>query len=163
MKPPPPITIQSRSIFKFYLWFTTLALLATSIGLLLRLLSWLPFVPQEPTLIALVLPVGLFFALTVWMARWTLFHSTVKVAVNADGFFMKSLVANDSLRWQDVEAIHLQGTSGSEVQLAGKGHHVTLPSGSSAPPEMTLTLEDWIAYQLGDKELDYGSKHFWGP
>ena len=118
---------------------------------------------EEPTLIALILPVLLLIAMTLWMGRWTLFHTTVNVTVNEKGVIMKSLIANDCIDWPEIEAIHLQGTSGSEVQLVGNNHRVTFPSGSAAPPKTTLHIQEWLTYALNDRDLDYRSKHFWGP
>lgn len=163
MKQPTPVTVRTRPIFKAYLWIVTLACFGAAIGLTIRASNWLRFISEEPTLLALVLPVILFFALTGWMGRWALFHSTAQVTVDAKGIKMQSLIVNDTLRWRDIEAIRLQGTSGSEVQLVGKEHRVTLPSGSSVLPNVTLQVEDWINYKLGDKDVEYGSVHFWGP
>ena len=158
-----PVTVRTRTIYKIYLWIITGAFLAAAIGLFLRMLNWMPLVAQEPTLLALLLPVLLFFALTAWMARWALFHTSAEVIVNAEGLSMRSLITNDSIRWEEIESINLQGTSGSEVQMVGNGHQVTFPSGSAAPAKITLHVQEWITYRLNDRNLEYGSKHFWGP
>ncbi|MGB0389469.1 MAG: hypothetical protein ACPGWR_32010 [Ardenticatenaceae bacterium] len=163
MQQPKPITVRTRGVYKIYVWVLTLLFLAAAIALFLRMLSWMPLMATEPTLLALVLPVFFFFALAAWMARWALFHSTAEVTVNADGVSLRSAVVNDSIRWEEIEAIQLQGTSGSEAQLSGHGHRVTFPSGSAAPPEITLLVQDWITYRLNERDLDYRSQHFWGP
>lgn len=163
MREPPVVTVRTRPVYKLYVWAVTLLLAATTVAVTLRALAWLRFVREEPTLLAMILPVLLFVALTLWMGRWALFHATARVRVDEAGVTMRSLVANDAIRWEAVEAIRLQGTSGSEVQLAGNGHRATLPSGSAAAPEYTLAVQAWLNHQFRDRDLEYGSVHFWGP
>jgi hypothetical protein len=160
-----PLTFSAQRKFQIYLWMGTIVLVLISIGLLLRAIEWIAVVnvTQDPTVLAFLLGPLVFVAAAFWLGRWALFHSTAHISANEKGLTMKSAVANDFLRWQDVEEIRLQGLSGSEVKLIGKGHRVTAPSGSAATYQDTKHLEAWIEYQLGKKELKYEGVHFWGP
>lgn len=160
---PDSITVCSHRRYSLYLWFLTTLYSLAALGTWLRALSWASLIPQEPTLLALFLPTLLFLGLAGWMGRWALFHSTARIEVTSDGLAMTSKVASDALRWEQIEALHLQGFSGSEIQLRGAGHKVTLPSGSATPAETTLRVQDWITYRLNDRNLDYRNVHFWGP
>lgn len=160
---PDPVTVRSHRRYAFYLWFLTILYAAAALGTWLRALSWASLIPEEPTLLALFLPTFFFVALAGWIGRWALFHSTARIKVTSEGLAMTSAIATDTLPWEKVEALHLQGFSGSEIQLRGKGHRVTLPSGSATPAETTLRVQDWITYRLNDRELDYRNVHFWGP
>jgi hypothetical protein len=160
-----PLTFGTQRKFSVYLWLGTIVLALVSVGLLLRAFEWIAVVnvAQEPTVLAFLLAPLVFFAATLWMGRWALFHSTAHITADEIGLTMKSAVANDFLRWQDVEEIRIQGLSGSEVKLMGKGHRVTAPSGSAATYQDTKHLEAWIEHQVGSKELKYEGVHFWGP
>lgn len=162
---PNPLTFGARRQFQFYLWMATAILVLGAIGSLLRAIEWITVVPisQEPSVLALLLVPLLFLALTFWMGRWALFHSTAQISADETGLTMKSAVATDTIQWQDIEAIRLQGLSGSEVKLIGKGHRVTAPSGSAATFQDTKHLEAWIDYMVGTKDLNYEGVHFWGP
>lgn len=160
---PPPLTVQSRPLFSAALWVGVLLLLLLTGGLFLRALSWLPLVRQEPTLLFLFSLPLMMLAVTLWLARWALFHSTVRVHVGEAGLQMESLVASDRIEWEQIEAIHLQMTSGSEVQLRGRGHRVTVPSGSAPPPVQNRGLQGWITHRLNERELEFGERHYWGP
>ncbi len=163
METPLPLTIRSRPIFQLYLWGLTILFVIAAVGLLLRTLDWLPLMSQEPSLIALVLPVLFLLASAFWIGRWAIFHATARVTVDEEGMCMESALTSDALRWTEVEAIHLQASSGNEAQLAGGTHRVTFPSGSAVPKEVTAQVEAWISHKLGERELNYGDVHFWGP
>ncbi len=162
---PKPLEFRSRASFQLYLWVITLMALGLGIGLLLRGWWWLTQVPisEDPTVLAILTPSLLCFAIAAWMGQWALFHTTARIIADKEGLTMKSAFARDGVRWQDVEEIRLQGSSGSEVKFLGKGHRVTAPSGSAVEPLDTKHLEAWIDYQLGNKELKYEGIHFWGP
>lgn len=163
MASPQPLTVQSRPWFQLFLWGMTFICLVTGGALVLRALDWMRVVRFEPTVLALWIPVLLFFLLAYWLGRWALFHSTVTVQVTETGLAMQSAVASDTIGWEEIEAIRLQGTSGSEVQLIGNGHRVTVPSGSAAPADTTLALQGWINARVGHRDLEYVHAHFWGP
>jgi hypothetical protein len=163
MEPLAPLTLRSRPLFQLYLWVLTILCVVAAIGLLLRAVAWLPLVGQEPSLIALLLPVVLLLASSGWMGRWAIFHSTARITVDDEGMRMESALARDALRWEEVEAIRLQATSGNEAQLAGGGHRVTFPSGSAVSKEITQQVEAWISEKLGERDLAYGDVHFWRP
>jgi hypothetical protein len=160
-----PLTFGTRRQFQIYLWIATVILIIAAVALLLRAIEWIVVVDvtQDPTVLAFLLAPLVFFAAAFWMGRWALFHSTAHITADDKGLTMKSVVASDTLRWQDVEEIRLQGLSGSEVKLLGKGHRVTAPSGSAATVKDTKHLEAWIEHKVGQKELKYEGIHFWGP
>lgn len=158
-----PLTVRSRPLFSALLWGGSLLLALLTGGLLLRALAWLPLVRQEPTLLFLFTLPLMMGGATLWLARWALFHSTVRVEVTTQGLAMRSAVAADEVAWEQVEAIHLQMTSGSEVRLSGGGHHVTVPSGSAPEPWLNQALQGWITARLNDRALDFGERHYWGP
>jgi hypothetical protein len=163
MNTPAPLTLRSRRRFQLFLWTLTLFCGIASIGVLVRALAWMPLIPEEPTLLALLLPVGLLVALAFWLGRWALFHTTVRVEIDDQGLRMESAVARDLIQWEQVEEIRLQATSGSEAQLLGQGHRVTLPSGSAPHPDLHQQAQDWISYRLDERDLKFGDEHFWGP
>lgn len=162
---PNPLTFGTQTKFQIYLWLGTVLMAFVTIGLFLRALEWIVVVDfmQDPTVLAFLLGPLFFMAVTFWLGRWALFHSTARVSADEKGLTMKSAVANDFLPWKDVEEIRLQGLSGSEVKLLGNGHRVTAPSGSAATYQDTKHLEAWIEYRLGKKDLKYDGVHFWGP
>lgn len=162
---PKPLQFKSRSSFQLYLWVVTLIAVGLGVGLLLRGIWWLQQVPiaEDPTVLAILSPAMLCFAIAGWMGQWALYHTTARIVADKEGLTMKSALASDALRWNDVEEIRLQGSSGSEVKFLGKGHRVTAPSGSAAEPIDTKHLEAWIEYRLGEKDLKYDGIHFWAP
>lgn len=161
--PPEPFILRTRPFFQIYLWGLTLLFTLVALGLLRRAIVWWQWVGEEPTLLALLFPVLLFFGLALWLGRWALFHSTAHIVVDEEGLEMRSMVATDALPWESVEGLHLQATSGNEAQLVGRGHRVTFPSGSAVPFMANQQMQEWISYKLGQRELEYGDVHFWGP
>src|SRR5687768_17465833 len=101
MDTPTTLTLRSKPLFQLYLWSLTLFCLLAGVGLLLRAVAWLPLMGEEPSLIALVLPVLFLIALTFWMGRWALFHSTARVTVDEEGVRMESALGRDALRWEE--------------------------------------------------------------
>jgi len=160
-----PLTFGTQRKFQMYLWAGTVIVALVGVGLLLRAIEWIVVVDvsQDPTVLAFLLGPLVFFTVAFWLGRWALFHGTVHISADEKGLTMKSAVANDTLRWQDIEEIRLQGLSGSEVKLIGNGHRVTAPSGSAATYQDTKHLEAWIEDRIGNKDLRYEGVHFWGP